>query len=69
MKPRPNHRIYLDVLRRMTAEERLLKAFELTESTRQLFLAGLRQRHPELSDEALRALYLKRLARAWSRPA
>ena len=69
MKPRPNHRIYIDVLRRMTAEERLLKAFELTEVTRQLFLDGLRQRHPDLSEEALRALYLQRLERAWDRPA
>lgn len=53
----------------MTAEERLLKAFELTELTRQLFLAGLRQRHPDLSEEALRALYLQRLERVWDRPA
>ena len=30
-KPRPNHRLYLEALRRLTPEQRLLKAFELTE--------------------------------------
>jgi len=35
-KPRPNHEIYLVALRRMTPEQRLLKAFELTEQSHEL---------------------------------
>lgn len=45
-KPRPNHRIYLEILRRMTPEQRLLKAFELSEMAKGLFLTGLRQGEP-----------------------
>jgi hypothetical protein len=36
IKPRPNHQRYLEILRRMTPERRLLKSFELTEFLRQL---------------------------------
>ena len=63
LKPRPNHRIYLDILRRMTPAQRLQKSFELTELSRQLLKDGLRSRHPEMSDEQLHKLYLQRLHR------
>ena len=62
-KPRPNHRQYLEVLRRMTPEERLLKAFELSEMTKTLFKQGLRERFPDLPEERFHALFLERLAR------
>ncbi|MEZ0607563.1 hypothetical protein ACAW74_03555 [Fibrella sp. WM1] len=62
-KPRPNHRLYLEALRRMTEEQRLLKAFELSEFTRQLFKEGLRQRFPEKTESELHELFLKRLAK------
>ncbi len=61
-KARPNHRAYLEVLRRMTPEQRLLKAFELSDMTRNLFRQGLRERFPDLPEEQLHALYLERLA-------
>jgi hypothetical protein len=60
-KPQPNHRIYLELLRRMTPDQRLRKALELTEFTRELFRLGLRKSHPHLSPEELHALYLARL--------
>jgi len=40
-KRRPNHQLYIEALRRLTPEERLLKTFELTELSRELFRAGL----------------------------
>ena len=55
-KPRPNHRRYVQLLQRMTPGERLAKVFELSEMTKQLFLDGLRARHPHLSDEEIRRL-------------
>lgn len=61
-KPRPNDAVYLEILRRMTPEQRAKKAFELTEFSRKVFLTGLRQRYPEKSDDEIRALYLERLA-------
>jgi hypothetical protein len=59
--PDPSHREYILMLRRMTPQQRLAKAFELTENGRRLFLAGLRKRFPHLSEEELRKLYLQRL--------
>ncbi len=50
-KPRPNHRRYIEVLRRMTPEQRLAKAFELSDFARQLFLQGLKDRYPDAGEE------------------
>jgi hypothetical protein len=67
-KPRPNHQLYLEALRRLTPEQRLLKAFELTELSRELFRAGLRQRFPEASEAELQRIYLERLEKCHNRP-
>jgi hypothetical protein len=62
-KPRPNHRRYIEVLRRMTPEQRLAKAFELSEMTKRLFRQGLRERFPDLDEADFHRLYLERLAK------
>lgn len=67
IKPQPNHQRYLAMLRSMTPEQRLKKAFELGELTRRLFRQGLRDRFPDLSEEELHALYLKRLEKCHNR--
>jgi len=55
----------LEVLRRvrsqLTNEQRLEKAFELTETTRQIMRAGLRAMHPELDEQQLQKLYVERI--------
>lgn len=66
-KPQPNRQQYIQTLRGMTPAQRLAKAFELTEFTRGLFRAGLRKRHPGLTDEQLHRLYLERLAKCHNR--
>jgi hypothetical protein len=66
-KPRPNHREYLKALARMTPEQRLLKAFELSRMTKELFKHGLRRRFPDLPDEDLKRIYLERLAKCHNR--
>jgi hypothetical protein len=66
-KPRPNHRRYLEVLSRMTPEQRLLKAFELSEFTKALFLHGLRQRFPDATEEEIRKIFLARLTKCHNR--
>lgn len=48
-KPRPNHRLYIKTLRNMAPEKRLLKAFELSSFTNELFIHGLKKRYPEMS--------------------
>ena len=66
-KPRPNHKLYLKTLARMTPEQRLCKAFELSEMTKALFRHGLRKRFPHLSDEQRKRIYLERLAKCHNR--
>jgi hypothetical protein len=61
MKPRPNHDIYIKVLRRMSAEQHLLKAFELSALTRELFIAGMRRRFPDLNANEFKKLIRERL--------
>lgn len=60
-KPRPNHAIYLSSLRRMSPEQRLLKAFELSAFSRALFAAGLARRFPDASLEELHKLVRNRI--------
>ena len=62
-KPRPNHDIYIKVLRRMTAEQHLLKAFELSALTRELFITGMRQRFPDLNAIEFKKLVQERIER------
>jgi hypothetical protein len=66
-KSRPNHGIYLQILRRMTAEQRLRKAFELAATTRALLEHGLRRRFPGLDETALKRLLRARLDRCHNR--
>ena len=67
VKKRPNQRIYIQALRRMTPEKRLLKAFELSQFSKGLFLEGLHRRFPDLSEEAIRKIYLKRVDKCHNR--
>ncbi len=67
MKPRPNHKIYIRVLREMGPEKRLKKAFELSEFSRSLLRQGLRSSNPEAGEAQLDQLYLARMAKARGR--
>jgi hypothetical protein len=55
------------VLRCMTPEQKLLKAFELNELASELFRQGLRERYPELTEEEFRQKYLERIAKCHNR--
>jgi len=67
IKNRPNHKIYIQALRRMSPEKRLLKAFELSEFAGQLFIHGLHQRFPNLGDEEFKKILLERLDKCHNR--
>ena len=66
-KAQPNRARYLRTLAAMSPEERLLKAFELSAWSRELFLSGLRERFPELGRQELQDLYVERLLKCHSR--
>jgi DNA-binding PadR family transcriptional regulator len=66
-KRHPNHTRYIQTLRSMTPEQRLRKAFELTELGRRLFADGLRRRHSEMSETEIRRIYLERVTKCHNR--
>jgi hypothetical protein len=67
LKPRPNHRRYIEILRRMTPAQRLAKSFELSAFARRLFEDGLRKRFPRLDEAAFKKLLLARLEKCHNR--
>lgn len=60
-KPRPNRKRYIEILRNMSPEQRLLKALELSATTKQLFTQGLRKRFPDISEEEFQKILRQRL--------
>jgi hypothetical protein len=64
---RPNRQLYLETLRRMTPEQRLLKAFELSELSHELLRAGIRQRYPVAGPDEAQRIYLEQLSRCRNR--
>ena len=67
VKTKPNHKKYILVLRQMTPEKRLLKAFELSEFARELFIHGLHKRFPNLQNEEFKEMLLERLEKCHNR--
>ena len=63
IKKRPNHKLYIQVLRRMSPQQSLLKAFELSEFAKQLFIRGLQERFPDLPSADFQEILLERLAK------
>jgi hypothetical protein len=61
------HRVQIEVLRRMTPEQRLLKALELGDWTRALLKQGLRQRFPQASEEEIHRIFLERMQKCYNR--
>lgn len=66
-KRRPNHRKYIEVLRRMTPEQKLAKTFELSAFARALFRHGLRRRFPDMAEAEFQKLWLARLEKCHNR--
>lgn len=66
-KRNPNHAQYLLALIKMGAEQRLLKALELSASTKELFFSGLHKRFPNKTDIEIKEIYLQRIAKCYNR--
>ncbi len=67
IKPHPNHDLYLKTLQRMTPEQRLAKAFELSAMTKELFLQGLQKRFSDKEESEIKEIYLERIAKCYNR--
>lgn len=62
-----NHRIFINILRRMTPEMKLSKAFELSIFSKDLYLYNLQRRCPGLDREELSARYEGELAKCYEK--
>ncbi|MEO8414767.1 MAG: hypothetical protein ABI472_13965 [Ginsengibacter sp.] len=67
IKQLPNHKHYLATLNKMSAEQRLLKALELSALTKELFMSGLHKRFPDKTGKEIKEIYLQRLAKCYNR--
>ncbi|MDD5747696.1 MAG: hypothetical protein PHP64_01365 [Actinomycetota bacterium] len=61
------HVVYIQTLRRMTPEAKLLKSFELYDFAKECFLHGLRKRFPAATDDEIMVIYLDRIERCHNR--
>jgi len=62
-KTNQNRRLYIEILRRMTPEQRLRKALELTRDVREIARAGIRSRNPDLTSAEVDRLAVEQLLR------
>jgi hypothetical protein len=67
IKPKPNHKVYLETLRRMSSEQKLQKVFELSSFSKNLFREGLRKIFYDLSEEQFNELFLRRIKKCYNR--
>jgi hypothetical protein len=51
----------LEIFRRMSGEERLRTAMNLSDEIRDIALAGIRNRHPNSSEEEIRILFYREI--------
>lgn len=56
-----NHHVYINILRGIDPQKKLLKAFELSSFSKELCFKGLKNRYPWLKEEELMILYGERL--------
>ena len=66
-KPQPNRQRYIEILRRMTPEQRLNKAFELSKFAKDLFITGIRKRFPDAIEDEIQKIVLERLQKCHNR--
>ncbi|TWT86096.1 hypothetical protein Pla100_62210 [Neorhodopirellula pilleata] len=49
------------IMRAMSGERKIAKSFELTEMTRQIMRAGIRDTHSHTSEDEIQQIYVARL--------
>ncbi len=66
-KESPNHKQYLATLKKMSPEQRLLKALELSAIAKELFINGLHKRFSDKTEAEIKEIYLQRLSKCYNR--
>jgi len=67
IKQNQNHSIYIKALRKLTPEQRLKRAFDLSDFTKRLFINGLKKRWPNLSEKEFKQKLFERLEKCHNR--
>ncbi len=62
-----SHLVYINILKKMSPQQRLLKSFELTEFGKTLLLEGLKVKYSCLGDKEIRKIYIERLIKCHNR--
>ena len=57
-------RVWREIWRNMTGEQRIAKAFQLTEEVRQVMRAGIQSRNPDASEDKIQQLHVNQLLAA-----
>ncbi len=63
---RQTHREYIKILKKMTSQERLQRALELSDLTKSLFITGLKMRYPDYSEKDIKNLYIEKIYKCHS---
>jgi len=57
----------MQILRKMSPEKRVLKGFELSTFSKELFIQGLRKRFPNLPEDEFKKILFNRLEKCHNR--
>jgi len=53
--------VWHQIMQEMPGEQKVAKSFELTELTRQIMRAGIRETHPEATEAVIQQIFVDRL--------
>ena len=66
-KPYPNRERYLAIMRKMTPQQKLERVFELNALGRECIRAGIRYRHPSLSEAEINRKVVEKVLQCHNR--
>ena len=59
LKTQTNRKLYIDIIKKMSAEDRLKKTFELSQMTKTLFYESFKQKYAHLEPKTLHQKYME----------
>ena len=66
-KVKPNRKQYVEILRKMTGEQRMRIGFELFEMAKDIMIEGMRAQNPDIKAEEIQGEVVRRMMRCHKR--
>jgi len=63
LKPQPNRKKYIEILRNMTGEQRIRIGFELFEMAKKVMIDGIKAQNPGITSEEIQQEVVRRMMR------